>query len=155
PASSLGASISASSRPVPPPVVVPQAPDGVLLADPRFDALLGARADFGHLGGAGYQVEMPEHWNRRLVLWMHGFETFGSQASVSAPKIRAYLIARGYAWSASSFSSTSWIPGRAADETAALWDYITRTYGRPDRTYVIGQSMGGAAGNIAAERYAD
>src|SRR5262249_56435752 len=83
------------------------------------------------------------------------FESFGSQASVSAPKIRAYLIARGYAWSASSFSSTSWIPGRAADETAALWDYITRTYGRPDRTYVIGQSMGGAAGNIAAERYAD
>jgi pimeloyl-ACP methyl ester carboxylesterase len=140
---------------LPRPVEVRQEPEGVTLADPAFDPLPGAEADFGRLGGAVYQLEVPEKWNRKLVLWMHGFEDFGTEAGVSAPDIRAYLIAQGYAWGASSFSSTSWIPGRSSDETAALWDHFATRHGRPDRTYVIGLSMGGAAGHIAAERYAN
>ena len=34
-----------------------------------------------------------------------------------------------------------------------MWDYFARTFGRPKWTYVTGHSMGGAASNIAAERY--
>ena len=149
------ATVAAQPPPLPPPVEVRQEPEGVALADPAFEALPGARADFGRLGGAVYQIEMPAQWNGRLVLWMHGFEDFGPEAGVSAPDLRAYLVAQGYAWGASSFSSTSWIPGRAADETAALWDHFVSSYGRPERTYVVGLSMGGAAGHIAAERHAD
>jgi pimeloyl-ACP methyl ester carboxylesterase len=141
------------ARPIPAPVEVRQEPDGVTLADPAFEALPGARAEFGRLGGAVYQLEVPERWNERLVLWMHGFEEFGPEASVSAPDIRAYLIAHGYAWGASSLSGTGWIPGREADETAAVWDLFTERHGRPDRTYVVGLSMGGAAAHIAAERH--
>jgi pimeloyl-ACP methyl ester carboxylesterase len=144
-----------TERAIPQPVEVRQEPEGVTLADPAFEPLPGARADFGRLGGAVYQLEVPDEWNGRLVLWMHGFEDFEPEASVSAPDIRAYLISQGYAWGASSFSSTSWIPGRATDESAALWDRFAKQHGRPDRTYVIGMSMGGAAGHIAAERYAN
>ncbi len=147
------ASTTASNHPLPAPVDVRQQPDNVTLADPKFDPLPGARAEFGRLGGTVFQIEMPDRWNGRLVLWMHGFEEFRSEASVGAPDIRAYLIAEGYAWGSSSFSGTGWIPGRAADETAALWDHFTAMHGRPQRTYAIGESMGGAAGNIAAERY--
>jgi len=143
------------TRPIPPPVSVRPEPDNVTLADPKFDALPAARADFGRLAGAVYQIEMPDHWNGRLVLFMHGFGEFRSEARVGPPDIRAYLVAQGYAWGSSSFSSTGWVPGRATDETAALWDHFTATYGRPQRTYVIGESMGGAAANIAAERYPD
>jgi pimeloyl-ACP methyl ester carboxylesterase len=96
---------------------------------------------------------MPAHWNGRLVLFMHGFEELGPVAHVTAPDIRRYLIDRGIAWGASSFSSTSLIPGRSADETAALWDFFAEKFGRPARTYVIGVSMGGMGANIAAERY--
>jgi pimeloyl-ACP methyl ester carboxylesterase len=96
---------------------------------------------------------VPARWNGRLLLYMHGFEELGPEAQATAPDMRRYLIGRGYAWGASSFSSTSLIPGRAADETAALWDYFARTYGRPRRTYVNGLSMGGMATHIAAERY--
>ena len=53
---------------------------------------------------------------------MHGYGELAPTAGVSAPGIRRYLIGRGDAWGASSFSSTSLIPGRAADETAAVWD---------------------------------
>ncbi|MDQ1379901.1 MAG: hypothetical protein QOJ71_620, partial [Actinomycetota bacterium] len=69
------------------------------------------------------------------------------------PKIRRYLVSHGFAWAASSFSSTSLVPGRAADETAALWDYFVTKHGRPTWTYAMGTSMGGWATHIAAERY--
>jgi hypothetical protein len=141
------------ARPIPAPVEVRQEPDGVTLADPAFEALPGARAEFGRLGGAVYQLEVPERWNERLVLWMHGFEEFGPEASVSAPDIRAYLIAHGYAWGASSLSGTGWIPGREADETAAVWDLFTERHGRPDRTYVVGLSMGGATRSGSTARW--
>ena len=146
---------SAERHSLPPPVHVPAEPEGATLPDPAFAALPGARADFGRLGGAVFQIEMPRHWNGRLVLYMHGFQDFASELDVTPPDIRRYLIGQHYAWGASSFSSTSLIPGRAADETAALWDYFARKYRRPLRTYVTGNSMGGAASHIAAERYAD
>jgi pimeloyl-ACP methyl ester carboxylesterase len=149
------ATTSPKKGPLPPPVQVRPEPEGATLGDPAFLALPGARADFGRLGGAVYQIEVPPKWNGRLVLQMHGFPEFTPEAQVSPPDIRRYLIGHGYAWGASSFSSTSLIPGRAADETAALWDHFARKYGRPTRTYVTGQSMGGTASHIAAERYAN
>src|SRR5829696_7293406 len=135
----------AAAAALPPPVHVREEPEG----------LPGARADFGRLGGSVYEIEIPDDWNGRLVLFMHGYGGLAPTTNVSPPGIRSYLIARGYAWAASSFSSTSLIPGRATDETAALWDFFARRYGRPRRTYVTGQSMGGAATHVAAERYAN
>jgi pimeloyl-ACP methyl ester carboxylesterase len=154
PAPPSSTSIAPRNRPLPPPVVVRQQSD-VPLADPTFTALPGATAEFGTLGGAAYQIEVPNDWNGQLVLWMHGYEELGPQAHVGPPDFRRYLIANGFAWGASSFSSTLLIPGRAADETAALWDYFVSVHRRPERTYVSGFSMGGWATHIAAERYGD
>ncbi len=138
---------------LPPPVVVAQEPQGVQLADPAFSALPGAKAYYGRLGGAVYEIELPDKWNGRLVLYMHGFQALSSHARVEQPSLRDYLIRNGFAWGATSASSTSLIPGREADETAALWDLFARKFRRPTFTYVTGHSMGGAATNIAAERY--
>ncbi len=146
---------TSTPRPMPTPVAFSPEPQGVTLADPAFAALPGATAHYGRLGGTVYQIEMPDNWNGRLVLYMHGFQGLGQTARVEQPSIRDYLIRNGFAWGASSFSSTSLIPGRAADETAALWDLFVRQFSRPSQTYVTGHSMGGAATNIAAERYAD
>jgi pimeloyl-ACP methyl ester carboxylesterase len=143
------------SRPLPEPVDYRQTPEGVTLADPAFEPVPGASADFGQLGGSVYQIEMPDDWDGRLVLYAHGYGEEGPVASVAPPDNRRYLIGHGIAWGASSFSSNSFIPGRAADETAALWDYFALTYGRPKRTYITGESMGGLATHIAAERYPD
>ena len=145
----------AGAAALPAPVEVRPEPDGVKLGDPAFEPMRGARADYGRLGGSVYQVEIPQRWNGRLVLFMHGYGELADTARVSPPLFRSYLIARGYAWGASSFSSTSLIPGRAADETAALWDFFARRYRRPAKTYVMGASMGGAASHVAAERYAN
>ena len=154
-APAAGAGSTAQAGPLPPPVEVRQEPDGVALGDPSFEPAPGARADFGRLGGSVYQIEIPDDWNGKLVLFLHGYEELGTEANTGPPDTRRYFVGKGYAWGASSFSSTSWIPGRAADETAALWDYFARTYGRPMRTYVTGFSMGGLGTQIVAERYAD
>jgi hypothetical protein len=140
--------------PLPPPAPFRDSAE-VTLADPAFDPIPGARADYGTLGGAAYQIEIPDQWSGGLVMWMHGYENLSPQANVTPPDFRRYLIANGFAWAASSFSSTSFIPGRAVDETAALWDHVVREHGRPDWTYAAGLSMGGWSAQIAAERYAN
>jgi hypothetical protein len=75
----------AGERPLPPPVPVRPEPEGVTLEDPAFDPLPGARADFGRLGGAVYQIEVPERWNGRLLLFMHGFEDLGRRPASRRP----------------------------------------------------------------------
>src|SRR6185503_12079323 len=114
PAPACGAAII-DDREMPAPVTVRLEPQ-VALADPAFVALPGARAEYGRLHGAVFQLEMPDAWNGDVVFWMHGFENFAAEASTTAPDFRRYLIRHGYAWAASSFSSTSMIPQRAADE---------------------------------------
>jgi pimeloyl-ACP methyl ester carboxylesterase len=142
-------------RPLPEPVPYRETPEGITLADPEFEPLPGASAYFGRLGGAVYQIEIPDDWNGGLVMWMHGFGEFEPEANVAPPDFRRYLVGTGYAWAASSYSTTSLIPHRGADETAALWDYFVREHGRPDWTYASGLSMGGWSSHIAAERYGD
>lgn len=147
---------STTSAPSPRAVAVTTQPvRGQSPANPRFKPLPRARAEFGRLGTAAYQIEIPHRWNGRLVLWMHGFQDFAATPTVAPPDMRHYLIGHGYAWAASSFSSTGMIPGRAADETAALFDFFARRHGRPKLTIISGESMGGWATHIAAARYGD
>jgi pimeloyl-ACP methyl ester carboxylesterase len=144
-----------TARPIPSPIAFASEPAAAYtLGDPAFAALPAATAYFGRLGGANYQIEIPDDWNGRLVLYLHGFHNFAPTLWVSAPGIRGYLIRNGFAWAASSYSSNAQITGLAADETAALWDHFTQRFGRPDWTYVTGHSMGGGAASISAERYA-
>ncbi len=142
-------------KPLPTPVQIAQEPQGAERGDPSFEALPGAAAYFGELGGAVYRIEMPEEWNGRLVLYLHGFRDFDPTLTVEPPAIRGYLVRNGFAWAASSYSSNSFIPGLAADETAALWDFFVKEFGRPDYTYVTGISMGAGGVAISAERYPD
>ncbi len=147
--------VTATPRPIPSPVEFAQEPQGAELGDPSFEALSGATAHFGRLGGSIYRIEIPDDWNGRLVVYLHGFRGFGPTLTVDSPGIRGYLIQNGFAWAASSFSSNSFIPGLTADETAALWDLFAEQFGRPELTYVTGHSMGGGGTAIAAERYSD
>jgi pimeloyl-ACP methyl ester carboxylesterase len=146
---------SRRAEPLPEPVAYADSPDGVTLADPALEALPGATVETGRLGGAVYQIEVPDDWNGGLVMWMHGYAELAAEANVAPPDFRRYLIGNGYAWAASSYSSTSFIPQRGADETAALWDHFVAGHRRPDHTYAAGFSMGGWSAKIAAERYAD
>jgi len=147
---------TSTPRAIPSPAAVPQVPGaGFSLGDAYFEALPEATAHFGQLGGSLYQIEMPNEWNGTLVLYLHGSRDQFPTLYVDQPSIRSYLIRNGYAWGASSFSRNDAAIYLGADETAAVWDRFVEQFGRPERTYVTGQSMGGGGTVLSAERFPD
>lgn len=128
-----------------------------------FAALAGAPETdrwWGVLRGAGYRVEVPRNWNGMLVMYAHGYGGTGPTVNVSDAPIRAHLIAQGYAWAASSFSSNYYDVRAGVEDTNALalaFQQIGaqngRTLAAPTKTYIIGTSMGGhiAAAAVDAE----
>ena len=124
---------------------------------PDFQPLPGAKASFGKLGNAVYQVEIPTAWNGDLVMFAHGFAGFGTTVSVDPPPraLREQLVSQGYAWAASSFSENGYTPGIGADDTLALKLYFEQQFGKAKRVYLAGASMGGNVVTLSLEHYGD
>lgn len=114
-----------------------------LITNPQFEALPGARALYGELNGAAYEIEVPERWNGDLVLYAHGFTGNDPLLFVQAPPLRRYFIARGFAWAASSYATSGYNPDQGLRDTLALRDQFSAAVGAPRRTYIDGTSMGG------------
>jgi alpha-beta hydrolase superfamily lysophospholipase len=135
--------------------MTPLASSSPTAAAPDFKALPGATASFGMLDSAAYRIEMPQHWNGELVLWAHGFAGIDEDLAVSNPPrtLRRQFIDDGYAWAASSYSESGYIPATAADDTLALKRLVTQQFGEPKRTYILGQSMGGAVVTLSLEQF--
>ena len=125
------------------------------LKAPDFVAVAGAKAVFGTLGKAAYQIEMPDKWNNKVVYYAHGFAGFGTEAAVDPPPraLREALIASGYAWAASSYSENGYTPGIGADDTLALKKFFEGKYGKPARSYLVGASMGGNVVALSLEHF--
>jgi pimeloyl-ACP methyl ester carboxylesterase len=117
--------------------------------------LPGARALYGEHDGAGYQIEVPQAWNGSVVYFAHGFRGNPPQLTVGAPPMRDYLIERGFAWAASSYSKNGYEPGVAARDTLALREVFESEVGAPQRSYIYGQSMGGHVVSLSLEQYPD
>jgi len=120
-----------------------------------FNALPGTSTKryWGIHNGAGYQIEVPDNWNHELVLYAHGFRGTGLELTVSMPRIRAYLVANGYAWAATSYSKNGYDVKQGVKDTHALGERFNGLVGHPARTYLTGHSMGGHITGVAIEQY--
>lgn len=114
-----------------------------------FDPLPGLEAEqlWGVHQGAGYRIEVPAAWNGALVMWVHGYRSSDEgvelELTVDNPPIRAWLLAQGYAWAASSFSKNNYDVTVGAQDTHALTKLFNGLIGKPHRVYIAGVSMGG------------
>jgi pimeloyl-ACP methyl ester carboxylesterase len=122
-----------------------------------FTALSGTSTTrfWGVTRGAGWRIEVPDDWNGDLVLYAHGFVSGANPVlSVSGPPagLRRHLIESGYAWAASSYRANGYVPGTGGEDTADLLkifkDQVRKETaggrkGKPNRVYLVGQSMGG------------
>lgn len=125
-----------------------------------FDALAAADGDTvdtattsrwaGVLGGAAYRVEVPANWNGKLVMYAHGYAGEQNTLNITNPAIRRYLIQKGFAWAASSYSKNYYDVRAGVEDTNALaleFNKIAaannRTLAAPTRIYITGHSMGG------------
>ncbi len=120
-----------------------------------FDPLAGTstRRFWGVHNGAGYRIEVPDNWNGDLVLYAHGFRGTGLELTVSNPSIRAFLVAHGYAWAASSYSKNGYDVRQGVKDTHALGALFNGLVGHPRRTFITGHSMGGHITGVAIEQY--
>ncbi|WP_161814087.1 alpha/beta hydrolase [Steroidobacter agaridevorans] len=143
------ADAKAGQQPEPPPEPAWYVDEAAL----PFTALPNATAYYGIHKGAGYRIEVPNKWNGELVMYAHGHRGDGLALTVDSPSIREHLIANGFAWAASSFSSNGYDPGQGAYDTRALAKLFDRMVRKPKRTYMVGHSMGGHVTAVAIERW--
>jgi pimeloyl-ACP methyl ester carboxylesterase len=113
---------------------------------------------WGVLNGAGYRIEVPEsNWNGSLVMWAHGFRGDGLELTFTdddpPEEMRAFLIANGFAWAASTYSKNRYDPAQGAKDTHALAEYFRDNVATPRRIYIVGASMGGHVVAVMAEQW--
>ena len=121
-----------------------------------FEPLAGfedATLMWGVNKGAGYRLEVPADWNGSLVMWAHGYRGEGLELTVDDHPLREFLIAQGYAWAASSYSSNSYHVDDGVVDTQRLVRLFKGRIGQPDRTYLTGASMGGHVTARSIEQY--
>lgn len=125
----------------------------------------------GTIDGAKYAITLPSKWNGTLLMYSHGYRfaqpgppDFGAvetnpQVSsldsdgTGADQVSKQLLAKGYALAGSAYKSNGWAvaDGVAADEK--LHDAFVKLVGKPKRTYVWGDSLGGLITEIVAEKH--
>ncbi|MBN1662664.1 MAG: carboxylesterase family protein [Deltaproteobacteria bacterium] len=92
---------------------------------------------------AGYWIEIPDNWNKKLVLYCHGYRGTSPLLSISAPSIRSHLADNGYAWAASSYGENGYQIATGVVGTHELLKNFKVRFGNPEKVYIIGHSMGG------------
>jgi pimeloyl-ACP methyl ester carboxylesterase len=104
--------------------------------------------------GSTYALYVPHDWNGDLVVYAHGYVM--PQLPVALPDIaslRDALGANHYAVAYSSYSENGFDLKDGAQRTHQLGGLFAARFGRPDHTYIIGHSLGGAITMYLAERY--
>lgn len=105
---------------------------------------------------AGYNIEIPPHWNGELVLWAHPFLGTAPILSTDTPEfgLRQLFVDEGYAWAASTFADTGFAVGSGVETTHDLALLAARLLHRqPTRRYLTGISMGGQVVARSLEQY--
>lgn len=104
--------------------------------------------------GALYSLDRPAEWNGDLVIWVRGYVP--SCAPVELPEIaplRDALLAQGFGVASTSFSENGYAVSEGVQQTLQLSGLYTSRLGRPNRTFIIGVSLGGIIGLKLIEKY--
>ena len=118
---------------------------------------LVAKTDSGSINGADYRIVFPANWKGKLVMYAHGYEMKGIVPKAS--KSPGFLVGlapfleRGFAVAASDYSSQGFAYVQGVNETEALRNYFVKNYGKPDTTFMVGGSMGGAIALATMENF--
>jgi pimeloyl-ACP methyl ester carboxylesterase len=126
----------------------------------------GKVACTGTLDGAKYEIDMPRTWNGTLLLFSHGYraaqpvppdlapvQTDAQDAPTGA--VATALLNKGYALAGSAYATNGWAVADGVTAGEQLHDFFVQKVGRPDRTYVWGESLGGLISEMLAEKHPD
>lgn len=124
----------------------------------------------GEIDGAKYSIKLPKQWNGTLLLYSHGYRfaepappdygAISTNAQVSSTDddgtgsdaLSQQLLSAGYALAGSSYKSNGWAVADGVKAGEDLHAQFVKLVGKPKRTYVWGDSLGGLITEIIAER---
>jgi pimeloyl-ACP methyl ester carboxylesterase len=127
----------------------------------------------GDIDGAKYTIKLPQKWNGTLLLYSHGyrfaepappsFDAVETNAQVSSTDndgtgsdtLSTQLLAAGYALAGSSYETNGWAVEDGVKAGKDLHDQFVKLVGKPKRTYVWGDSLGGLVTELLAENNPD
>lgn len=105
----------------------------------------------GELNGAPYRIRVPAVWNGTLLVFAHGYrdkadhpgEIDNRNADV-APNaaLEAPLLAQGFALAGSAYRDNGWEIEGGIEDTKDLTVLFRSLVGQPDRTILVGASLG-------------
>jgi pimeloyl-ACP methyl ester carboxylesterase len=108
--------------------------------------------------GAKYQITVPDNWNGDLVAYAHGI-VVDSTLPIALPTVddiealRDMLVDNGYAVAYSSYSKNGFAVREGVLNTRNLDARFIRHFGKPERTFLVGHSLGGAVCARLVELY--
>jgi pimeloyl-ACP methyl ester carboxylesterase len=118
---------------------------------------VAAKTEIGTLQGADYRIDIPDDWNRGLVMFYHGYAvtpvTFEKDERIS-PMFDG-MLSRGFAVLQSAYSATGWSIEEGAIDTERLRKEFIAKHGQPKQTILSGMSMGGTLIVMAMEDHPD
>ncbi|MFZ9660787.1 MAG: DUF6351 family protein, partial [Chitinophagaceae bacterium] len=104
----------------------------------------------------GYQILMPKVWNKKLVMWAHGYQFAGTDpqsGNADLNKRMELFLERGFAIAASDYPIQGFALAQGVDATEELRIKFIEKYGKPDSTFMVGGSMGGGVTVAMIENY--
>lgn len=115
-----------------------------------------AKIDSGKINNAKYRILFPVNWQKKLVMYAHGYEFMGAKPQSQNPdwiKRMAPFLEKGFAVAASDYAYQGFALPQGVDDTEALRKYFVKKYGQPDSTFMVGHSMGGGVALATIENF--
>jgi hypothetical protein len=110
--------------------------------------------------GAFFLIAVPARYNGQLVLWNHGYSLPAPAPLTTADLVpgAAVLLELGFAVAASSYRPDAiglcgWAAKDGAEDTEHLRQRFVEVFGRPEKTFVVGASLGGLIAEEMVERF--
>lgn len=110
--------------------------------------------------GSLFEFDVPANWNGDLIVYAHGI--FDPQAALILPSedpgsdfsaVLPGLLSRGYAVASSSWSSNGYAVKDGVERTHQLSGLFVSRVGPPNRTLLLGKSLGSLVVAKLVERY--
>jgi pimeloyl-ACP methyl ester carboxylesterase len=104
----------------------------------------------GKLGGADFLLRIPSNWNKKLIVFCHGFSHLEPTPAylVTAANQMAAAVSNGFAIALSTYGAGGYCVKEGIIRTHQMTEYIMDNYDVTGKVYLLGISMGG---NIVLE----
>lgn len=103
----------------------------------------GLKTEMGEIDGASFRIDVPDKWNKGLVVMNHGYspEPRKPQPGPASARIKVFTD-RGFAVVQSSYSKGGWAVEQAMTDNDKLIKYFKKKYGAAKPIIATGGAMG-------------